>query len=256
MDTVPTSQNRSQWNNIYTIGGYAALLSFALTLFDIIFGSVTGANLTSLPPTALARFAEFQQSWPLGLYHLDFLNSLNALIMIPAYFAAAAVHRQTSPAWAALALVLVLMGAALFVSNNSALSMLELSQKYYAAADESQKQLITAAGEALLASGEHGSLGAFPGFILSTLASLTMAMVMLKGSIFGRKASWCGVIGNILLGMYIILVTFVPQVASIAVAVAAPGGLLALAWIFLMGIQLIKMGATEDLYYIGPLRGA
>jgi hypothetical protein len=123
---------------MYTIGGYAALLSFALTLFDIIFGSVTGANLTSLPPTALARFAEFQQSWALGLYHLDFLNALNALIMIPAYFAVAAVHRQTRPAGAALAMILVLMSAAIFVSNNSALAMLELSHKFYAAAGESQ----------------------------------------------------------------------------------------------------------------------
>lgn len=59
--------SQSQWKKIYVIAGIAALLSFCLTFGDLIFGSVSGADLTALPQTAVERFAEFRQSWLLGL---------------------------------------------------------------------------------------------------------------------------------------------------------------------------------------------
>jgi hypothetical protein len=92
--TEETPMLQQQWRKIYLMGGYAALLSFCGTLIDIIYGSISSANLSALPQTAIERFAEFHQNWILGLYHLDLLNVITAIIMVPAYFALFGLHRK------------------------------------------------------------------------------------------------------------------------------------------------------------------
>lgn len=125
--------------------------------------------------------------------------------------------------------------------------MLELSNKYYAAIDEGQKTLIAAAGEAMLARGSHGSLGVFIGFMASTIASLFMSWVILHGKIINKVTSYIGLVGNALLLIYILLITFVPALEKVAIMMAAPGGILALVWILLLGISMIRSGvAAED----------
>jgi hypothetical protein len=58
--------------------------------------------------------------------------------------------------------------------------------------------------------------------------------------VFKKTVSCFGIIGNTLLLAYILLVTFVPSIESIAVAIAAPGGLASLAWLLMVGIKLIR----------------
>jgi hypothetical protein len=168
MTTLKPSQSdetlEAQWRGIYLLGGLAAVIALIGIVLDVVFGSISGGNLSALPQTAIDRFAQLQASPLLGLYNLDLLNIVNQLILIPAYFALAAAQRKTNLAYALLALVIFLVGTAIFVTTNTALPMLELSQKYASAA-ESQKILLAAAGEAMLARGAHGSLGVFIGFL-------------------------------------------------------------------------------------------
>lgn len=242
METGITSLFQKQWRTIFLVGGIGALLSFSGTVADIILGSLAGTDITVLPQTAIERFTEFQENWLLGLYHLDFLNVITLVLMIPAYFALVGLHRKTNLPYAAIAGILILIGTIIFVSNNSALTMLELSNKYHSAIDQSQRTLIAAAGEAMLAQGAHGSYGALFGFLFQSAACFCMALVLLHGKIFSQAVSWLGVVGTALLLIYVILVTFVPAVESIAVIMAAPGGLLALAWTFMIGVKLIMSG--------------
>lgn len=151
----------------------------------------------SIHQTALERFSEFQQNSLLGLYHLDLLNVIISIVMIPLYFALFAVHRKTSLPYAAIVLVIAFIGTTVFVSTNTALPMLELSNKYFAAGDETHRTIIAAAGESLIARGEHGSPRVFIGFTLSTLSSILMSFVMLNGKVFKKVVSYFGIIGNI-----------------------------------------------------------
>lgn len=224
------------------VGGYAALGSFVLSLFDIIFGSMNSGDLTVLPQTAVERFAEFQASVPMGLYHLDFLNAVNTLVMVPVTLALLFVHREKNLFSAAFAASLSLIGTAMFLSANAALPMLDLSTRYHAASDSTQRLVLAGAGEALLSRGAHGSLGAFPGFFLLTAATLIMAVVLLHGKVFTKRVAYLGILGNALLLVYLVLVTFVPSLQGMAVILAAPGGIMALVWLFLVGIRLIRIG--------------
>ncbi|MGE5604112.1 MAG: hypothetical protein ACM3YE_00285, partial [Bacteroidota bacterium] len=150
-------------------------------------------------------------------------------------------------AYPMLAMIIYFIGTAVFISNNAALPMLELSNKYAAATLESERILLSAAGEALLAKGGHGSPGAFLGFILSTIASIVMSIGMLRGKIFSKTTAYMGILGGALLLVYLILVTFVPETKNVAVMLAAPGGIFALVWTIMFTIKLFKIGFSRNI---------
>jgi hypothetical protein len=235
----------TQWRSIYVIGGIATVIALIGVVADVLVGSATGGNLSALPQTAVDRFAEFQRTPLLGLYNLDLLNIINQIILIPAYVALYAAHRKTNSAYALLALVIFLVGTTIFVATNTALPMLELSRKYSAAPTESQKALFAAAGEAMLARGTHGSLGVFIGFLLPNVANLLMSLAMLKGQVFSRANSYIGMIGTTLMLLYIVLVTFMPNVQAMATAFAMPGGLLLIAWMIMYTIRLFQLAQQQ-----------
>jgi hypothetical protein len=173
------------------------------------------------------------------------LNTVNQLISIPVYFALYAAHRKTNKPYALLALIVFLLGTMIFVANNTALPMLDLSRKY-SIAIEPQKTLLAAAGEAMLARGEHGSLGVFFSFLLPTLSAFVISLVMLQGKVFSKANSYVGIIGNALMLVYIVLVTFAPSVKEMAMAFAMPGGLLLVAWMVMLTIRLFRLGTSRD----------
>lgn len=198
------------------------------------------------PKTAIDRFAQFQDNWLLGLYNLDLLNITNQIIMIPTFFALYAAHRKVNSAYATLAMIIFLVGTTIFVTNNTALPMLELSNKYAASTTESQKTLLAAAGEVMLARGAHGSPGVFIGFVLPNIAGIIMSFVMLTGKIFNKATSYVGIAGSTLILTYIIFVTFVPVIKNMAMFFAMPGGLLVMAWMIMFTIRLFQLGRSES----------
>lgn len=230
-----------QWKNIYLMGGIATIVVLCGIVIDMVAGTITGGDIASLPQTAIGRFEQFRLNWLLGLYNLDLLNAINQLVMIPTVFALYAAHRKDNNANALFVLILFLIGTTIFVINNSALAMLDLSHKYFDTKSVIQKNIIAAAGETLLVKGAHGSLGVFIGFALPTLANLLMSIVMIKGKIFGKPTSYLGLVGNALLLIYLVLVTFVPSIGSVALAIAMPGGLLVMAWMILFTIRLFRL---------------
>lgn len=237
--------NLNHWNSIYRIGAVSTVVVLIGIVIDIVVGSSSGGNLTALPQTAVERFEQFRSNLMLGLYNLDFLNALNQIILIPAYFALYGIHRNINPAFSLFALLIFLTGTILFVAGNTALPMLELSRKYFAAATDQQRAMIAAAGEAMLAEGTHGSLSVFIAFLLPNIAGAIMSVVMLKGKIFGRWTSYFGIAGSLLLIVYLILVTFVPQIKETATIIAAPGGLLAMVWMILFTKTLFRNAAVS-----------
>lgn len=230
-----------QWLTIYKVGAVTTIVVLCGIILDMVIGSVTGGDIAALPQTAIERFSQFKDNPLLGLYNLDLLNIINQIILIPSVFALYAAHRNTNNPSALLALILFLVGTIIFVTSNTALTMLDLSHKYYSASSDAQRLLFSAAGEAMLTKGSHGSLGVFIGFALPTFANALMSGVMLKGKVFSRATSMIGLIGNSLMVIYIVLVTFIPAVEKLALAFAMPAGLLLMVWMIMFTIKFVKM---------------
>ena len=144
--------------------------------------------------------------------------------------------------YAALAMILSLAGMAIYISNNAAVPIFVLSNKFATAATETQRSMLAAAGEALLAKGEDFSPGAFPGFFLGEIANLTLAFVMLRGRIFSKVTAYTGIIGMSLLTVYTIWVTFIPALQGGAMILAMVGGPLSTIWSILIARRLFQLG--------------
>ena len=240
---MQTNENQKAGRLIYKIGAFATIFVLAGILLDIVVGTITGGDITSLPKTAIERFNQLDQNPLMGLYNMDFLNAIIQLVFIPAYFALFAAHKNTSVKWEAkLAFIIFLAGTTLLVTGNTSLTMLDLSNRFASADSESQKMLYAAAGEAMLARGAHGSLSVLIGFLLPNIAGILMSFVMIKGGIFGKKASYAGLIGSFLMVIYLLLVTFAPGVDSMATAFAMPGGILLIIWIISFMLSLFRLG--------------
>ncbi len=240
------NDSNKQWKTIYKIGAITTIIVLCGIILDMIVGSVTGGNLAVLPQTAIERYNHFEENWLLGLYNMDLLNIINQIILIPSIFALYAAHRNTKNPLALLSLIIFLVGTTIFVTSNTALTMLDLSHKYFGAGSDEQRLLYAAAGEAMLTKGAHGSLGVFIGFVLPTLANALMSGVMLSGKIFSRLTSYFGLVGNSLLLIYLTLVTFNPAVEKLALLFAMPAGLLAMTWMIMFTIKLFKLSSNNN----------
>jgi len=234
-----------QWKTIYKIGAVTTIIVLCGIILDTVVGSATGGNVAALPQTAIERYNQFKENWILGLYNLDLLNIINQIILIPSIFALYAAHRDTNKPSALLSLILFLVGTTIFVTGNTSLTMLDLSQKYFAAPSDEQRMLLAGAGEAMLAKGAHGSLGVFIGFALPTFANVLMSLIMINGKVFSRTTSYIGFIGNILMLLYIILVTFFPAVEKMALVFAMPAGLLLMLWMIMFTTKLLKLSKIQ-----------
>lgn len=232
----------NQPNAVYLTGAITTLLVLAGIVLDMVAGTITGGDISALPQTAVERFSQIHNNTILGLYNLDLLNMINQIILIPSIFAIYLAHKKTDNGFALLALILFLTGTVIFISGNTALTMYDLSNKYYSAASETQKILLAAAGESMLAKGAHGSLGVFTGFVLPTLANLMMSYVMLRGRIFPKAGSYIGIAGNALMVLYLVMVTFYPATEKYALMIAMPGGLLVMTWMIMFMTRLFRLG--------------
>jgi hypothetical protein len=238
--------SEKQWKSIYRLGGVTTIIALIFILLDVVIGNITGGDLFALPQTAIDRFAEFNNSWFMGLYNLDLLNIIVQIILIPTFFSLYAAHLGVNNAYGLLALIIFLFGSVLMISNNTALPMLELSNKFNSSATESQKALYAAAGESMLAQGAHGSPGIFLGFFIPNIGNLIFSVVMLKCGVFSKINSWLGIVGSILMLLYVALVNFGTGVENMATLFAMPGGLLLMAWMIMFTVKLFKLSKIQS----------
>lgn len=230
------------WRLLYTIGGVVAFVALGGMLVDIALTLMPGWGIDTVPTEAAAWFSQFADEPLLGVRNLDLLNAVLAVVVIPMYVALFGAQRRTSPGLALCGLVTVVVGMTLFVSANAALPMLGLSDRYAATGDPATRAALLAATEALLARGAHGSVGALPGFILSTLGTLLISLAMLRRGVFARRVAWTGVLGTTLLLVYTVASTYGDAGGALVMAAAVPGGLLMIAWHAMVGVRLLRAG--------------
>jgi hypothetical protein len=240
-----TMQNQEtlagDWTALYRLAGVGMIVVIGFIVFDIAL-SFTGADVPSGSLTAEEWLAYFQRNPLYGLRNLGLLNVLNLLLTLPLYLALYQLHRQHSPAIAALAFALFLLGSAVYIANNRALALLALSQEFASAAGEAQKAWLVSAAASMLAQAEDFTPGAFTGFALSSTASLCMMVVLLRGNVFRKWVGFTGLVGAGLLLIFTTWVTFAPETFEAAMVIALIGGLLMLAWDIRMVIGMFRFG--------------
>jgi hypothetical protein len=227
------------WQGIYKIAGMAALIMVLAALVDVLSTLLPGGYISIVSITDW--FALFQRNWLHGLRDLGLLDIIVTTLNIPIFFALYGVHRRVNGPFAAFAAILSFVGTAIFISNNVAFPMLVLSGKYATASTEIQKSMIEAAGQALLARGEHSTAGTFMGYLFTNVAAITMSVVILQSKIFSKLTAWVGILGFSFLLTFNIFAAFVPQIYDTVLIFAGVGGLLFMATYALIARKLFQL---------------
>jgi hypothetical protein len=234
------------WKRLYGIAFVATLIALSANLLDVILG-FGETNMTAYGTmSAVAWFTLFEEDWFKGLYTLGLLNMVYTISMLPVFFAIAAAHRHTKWVYAALTVTLFFIGAAVYLSNNAAIPMFVLFQRYAVAGTDVERAMFAAAGEAVLVSGEDFTPGSFIGLILQGVAATAISVVMLRGRIFGSATAWVGIVGFTFLSMFTFWATFIPAFYLVAFYLFGMiGGLLALTWFGLVAWKFYSLMQSD-----------
>lgn len=236
------------WQNLYRIGGMAALLA------GLIFRRNLGAEISlfsqSAPPeTVSGWFALLQDDKLVGLAYLNLFDVVDYLLLGLMFLALYATLSRFNKSYMAIATALGFVGITIYCASNTALSMLFLSNQYAAATTEAQKSMLLAAGQALLAASNitHPSTGIYVSFLLIALAGMLTSIVMLRSTLFNKATAYFGILASAFDLAYCFAFTFVPakNVDILALStIPAAGGFLMI-WHILIGWKLLQLARIE-----------
>jgi hypothetical protein len=243
MNTPIILSSGNSWKWFYKLGAVAAFTALLVNLLDIVLGFGGSEMVVSGSQSAMDWFAVYNDNWFRGVYLLGILNIVYMLAMLPVYVALFGAHVEKNAVGAALTIILFVTAMSMYISNNAAIPLLVLSNKYAAASTEMQRTVLMAAGEAVLARGEDFTAGSFIPVFLSSLAAMCISIVMLRGA-FGKVNAWIGIVGFASLSLFTFIATFVPALYELAFYVLGSlGGLLALSWFALVSRRFFQLAS-------------
>ncbi len=238
--TMNIETGNVRWKGFYKFAAALAILIVLVGLVDTVTSMLGGEAHENSAVSVVEWFTLFQTNRVAALGNLGLFNIFTLSLGIPLYLALFNVHRQNHPSFAALAVILFVMGTAIYISSNTVFSMLSLSNQYVVAG-EAQKPLLEAAGRALLAQGADLMPGTFMGFLFTQSAAMLMALVLLRSGVFSKTTGWLGVVGFGLMLVFFIIAAFAPAQFTTAMMISAPGGLLLMAYHILIARRLFQL---------------
>jgi hypothetical protein len=240
--------SESDWKGLYLVGGGAAL--FAGVLFRRNIAAEIELFSSQKPPVAVGNWFELLQSNRfLGLSYLNIFDIVNYVLVGLMFLALFAALKREYKSSMVIAASLGFLGIGVYLATNTAFSMLSLSDQFAAETTDAQRNLILAAGEALLVINRFSSPGAQPGsggllsLLLIAATGMITSSVMLKGGRFNKITAYVGILAGGLDLVYCIAYIFLPAVESevLAVLFIPAAGLLLMVWHILIGWRLIRL---------------
>jgi len=228
---------------LYGLGCAAALLIVLAGLLEILITFLPGGYTTA--DTVIDWFQLLQDHPLLGLRNLGLVNIAMTVLGVPMVLTLYFIHRKMDGPLASLAMILSLMGTAVFFATNRAFPIFELSHQYAAAATQDERAIIEAAGQAMLSIGQSHTPGTFLAFILSETAGILMAVVALRGGVFSRITAYLGIAGYGLLFLFEIFSSFVPSSHDAILMLVMGGGLLNLTWYILIARKFFCLAQSN-----------
>lgn len=243
----------TQWTTLYRIAGVAALIVV------LVFRRNFGTELTAFggfgifdvpktaPVTAEAWFSLFQNRPFLGLVLFELFDLVNYALVGLMFLALYGALRNVNRGVMVMATACSLIGVGLYLGSNQAFAMLTLSQRHAATTAEAQRALYVAAGEALLAIHNAGSMhqgtGIHLSLLLVLLAGLFVSIVMLRSQVFNRATAIAGLLANGLgLGFFVTL-AFAPSISWLPPTLSAP---FRIAWYILIARRLFQLAKAGE----------
>lgn len=227
----------SKWKGLYKVGGMAAIIAAVLLLIEIIVFTIWPQ-----PTTAMGHFTLLQSNKLIGLIDFYLLEFVAYMLFIPLFFAIYVALRRFNESYMGIAVILTIVGIAIFLATNNPFSMLLLSNQYMAATTEAQKSMLLAAGQVMLVNTNQRAVGGFNmGFLLMSIAGLLYSVVMLRSNIFSKKIAYIGILAFAISLVDYFRVIFLPSEVILILVIAVLSGILLLIWLIFIGRRLFQL---------------
>jgi hypothetical protein len=241
--SVAPKASGSGWKALYIVGAIAALV--AVTLFrrnfgiEVMqfkgFGIIRGVP-AEWPSSAMGWYALLQDKTFVGLVLLNVVDVANYCLVGLMFLALYGALRRVSKGAVMIATVCAVVGIGVYFASNQSLALLSLSKQYAEAATDAQREMLLAAGEALLAIHSQGT-GVHLSFLLVVLAGLILSVIMLRSSVFGKAAAIAGIVANALRVCHLLALVLAPSVWFL-VPISAP---FRVTWYALVALGLFRL---------------
>ncbi len=232
----------SKWNDLYKIGGVAAIIAAVLIPIEIIILTVW-----PLPTTVMGYLTLFQSSNLIGLIDSYLLEVVAYVLMVPMFLAIYFAIRRVNESYMLLATILAIMGITVFLATNNPFSMLTLSKQYAAATTEVQKSMILAAWQAILVNTNQRAVGGFNmGFFLISVGGLLVSAVMLRSNIFSKTTAYVGILTFAISLSDYFRIILAPSVVTLILIIALTSAIFLIIWLILIGQRLFQIGQATS----------
>lgn len=223
----------AEWRGLLTGAGWAAVLTAVLIPIQmVIFISY------AFPDTTEGWYGLLRDNPLAGLVNLDLLLVVVNVLLIVIVLALFVVLQRVNTSVMTGAVALWFLSIAMYVATNPAIQMLSLSERFAAAATDTERLGVLGAGEALLAAWE--GTGFHVAYVVGQIAAILIGMVMLRSRIFGKAAPYT-LIGGSALGFGYYLPT-----VGLAISALAAVGLWA--WYILIAPKFFRLARKRDTY--------
>jgi len=232
-----------KWKDLYRVGGTAAIIAAVLLLMEIIVFTVWPQ-----PTTAMGHFTLLQSNKLVGLIDFYLFEFVAYVLFVPIFLAIYVALKRFNESYMTIAIVLAIVGIAIFLATNNPFSMLSLSNQYVNATTEAQKSMILAAGQAILVNTNQRAVGGFNmGLFLLSIAGLIYSVVMLRSNIFSKLTAYVGILAFVISLAEYFRMILVPEALVLLLIFAILSGLFLLIWLILVGRRLFQLihGVSE-----------
>jgi len=205
----------SPWGWLYKVGASAALIVVAFIPIQIVlFIAWPPPGFQPTSSNVIGWFTLFDKHWLVGLLQLDLLLVVDQILGVPIILALYVALRRASESVMAIATALGLVGIAAYLSSNTAIAMLFLSQQYAAATTEAERFQLVGAGQAMLAT--YTGTAFQVNYVVGSVVLVMTAIVMLRSKIFSKATAYVGILASVIgLGLYVPRVGLFLSIASV-----------------------------------------
>lgn len=186
------SENDTQWQDLYKVGGITAIV-LVFTIFIAVIAYFIWPYAPGVETTE-SVFAAIQESRIGGLVALDVSLLVGMVIQVPLLLALYVALKPTNASYALLAVTLGMIAVVAMIPTRPALEMLVLSDRFAVATTEAARAQYLAAGETLLTffSGTAWAVAT----LLLAISGLITGGLMLQSDRFPRATGIVALITN------------------------------------------------------------
>jgi hypothetical protein len=218
------------------------LVASVVTILDIIIGM--SLSIEDMPNSALEYFNVFNENRFIGLYYFDFLNLLNVFVIFTYVILLLIIVWKKSTKLTSITFILSISGSILFILNNGALKMMNLSNQYFSTDSSNLMTDYLNQAEKIVEHSSHGSASVFYGYFVLSIANVLLALILFRTGVIKKSFSILGLIGYGMLSIYLVLVTFVFELNPLLMGIAGIAGIIVLIWQFYVVKVLIRVQST------------